>query len=73
MHHNLLLAWLAAFLNEVEKKEANQANSKLWVAFEGMIFTALLNGVLDEEVYMEVALKMVKNILSVYWKDLYMD
>jgi len=32
MHHNLLLAWLAAFLNEVESREkaANQANSKLW-------------------------------------------
>jgi len=29
MHHNLLLARLAAFLNEVEKKAANQANSTL--------------------------------------------
>jgi len=31
MHHNLLLTWLAAFLNEVEsrKKAANQANSKI--------------------------------------------
>jgi len=31
MHHNLLLASLATFLNEVEsrKKAANQANSKL--------------------------------------------
>jgi len=27
MHRNLLLAWLAAIL---EKKVANQANSKLW-------------------------------------------
>jgi len=24
MHHNLLLAWLATFINEVEKKAANQ-------------------------------------------------
>jgi len=29
MHHNLLLAWLAAFLNEVESRK-KAANSKLW-------------------------------------------
>jgi len=29
MHHNWLLAQLAAFLIDIEKKAANQANSKL--------------------------------------------
>jgi len=27
MHHNLLLTWLAVYLNEVEKKAANQAKA----------------------------------------------
>ena len=27
MHHNLLLTWLAAFLNVVEKKSVDQANN----------------------------------------------
>jgi len=47
MHHNLLLAWLATFLNEIEKKAANQANSKLWCinytshAFKNSVLTYL--------------------------------
>ena len=40
MHHNLQLAWLAAFyMNKAQtKKAANQANGKLWyISYTGYV------------------------------------
>jgi len=44
MHHNLLLAWLAAFFSTSFKKAANQANSKVWcINYTSYVFKNLLN------------------------------